>query len=164
MPTDNDVQVLKTMPGTILAATGNVIIAIWRGIATEEMYRRINDELLQLTTRYPQHCAYMQIIETSAKPPTAAHRKIAMDGVKAVGDKLGCVLVVVEGSEIRSTLVRAVLTGMTLLIPRMQKTKISGRVDDGLAWLKKALGLKDENFEADLIAKVKEIRAQIPPV
>ena len=164
MATDSrQLEVVKTMPGTVLAVTGNVVFAIWRGSATEEMYRRINEELVQLTTRYPRNCAYMQVIEASAKPPTAADRKIAMDGVKAVGDELPCVVVVVEGTAIRSTLVRAVLTGMTLLIPRMQKTKILGRVEDGPTWIKKTLGLNDENFEADLRAKVEEIRRQIPP-
>jgi hypothetical protein len=154
--------VLETTPGSILGAAENCLIMIWRGVATETMYLRIGEELVTLTQRFPHNCAYLDIVESKATPPSAALRKIAMQNVRRVEDKLGCAVVVIEGSELRSTLVRAVLTGMSLLLPRMRNTKIVRNVDDATAWIKKTLSLQDAEFERRMSGHVEEIRRQIP--
>src|SRR5678815_4725872 len=91
------------------------LIVLWRGAASEPAILQVNDAIWNLTQRRPGQCAYINVIEPSSPPPSAAMRKLVMAGISRPGAALSCLAAVMEGNEFRLTVVRAILAGMALL-------------------------------------------------
>ncbi|HEY5924501.1 MAG TPA: hypothetical protein VIV11_22640, partial [Kofleriaceae bacterium] len=137
------------------------IITDWRLQPTERAFDRRNEELVKLAERHPGACAYLEMIEPSSKPPPAPLRKHGMEVFRKLGLNLTCVAVVVHGTEMRAALVRAVLTGMTFLIPQFQPARVFKESEAAAKWLRPRLGM-DAEFDRRFVGAAEFLRPPQP--
>jgi hypothetical protein len=124
---------------------------------SEQDFNRRNVALLDLAGRFPGACAYLEMIEPTSKPPSAPVRKSAMEVFRALGPKLTCVATIVHGAELRVTFVRAVITGMTFIVPQFQPLKVFKDNESAAHWTRSRLG-GDGDFERRLVTAADSLR------
>lgn len=138
------------------------LIVVWRGAVTEERTSRINERLWDLTQRHSGKCAYINVIERNSPPPSPAVRKLAMQGMNRPGNALSCMVAAIEGNELRSAFVRAILTGMALLRPQQQPTKFFKNTAELARWVTALLASRGADVgEAEIVRAAEVIRDQI---
>jgi len=155
------VRVLAAEPTYALGEFERCIIADWRLQPSERDFERRNVALNDLAGRFPSACAYLEMIEPTSKPPTAPVRKFAMEVFKSLGPKLSCVATIVLGAEVRVTLVRAVLSGMTFFVPKFQPLKVFKDTAGAAQWVQGHLKESDE-FARKLQAAADAVRVAQP--
>lgn len=140
---------------------GPLLIIVWRGQPTETAALQINDRIWELTQHRPSGTAYINVIERGAPAPPPAVRKLVMAGIARCGTAITCKCAVIEGNEIRSVFVRAILTSMELLRSRQQPTKFLKTTREMSEWVTKQL--PESGVSADEIVRAAEvIRSQMP--
>ncbi len=138
------------------------LIVVWRGAVTEDRTLQINERLWELTQRHPGKCAYINVIERNSPPPSPAVRKLAMQGMNRPGKALSCMVAAIEGNELRSAFVRAILTGMALLRPQQQPTKFFKNTAELAHWVTNLLGGAGVTIaDAEIVRAAEVIRGQI---
>ncbi len=146
-----------------LGEFGPCLIVVWRGNVTEEALLQINERIWDLTQRRPGNCAFVTVIERDSPPPTAPLRKLAMAGLTRPGDALRCKVAVIEGNELRSALVRAILTGMALLRPQAQPTKFFKDTQDMARWVASQLTAGEAvDLDKEVVRAAEVVRNQMP--
>jgi len=140
---------------------GPCLMVVWRGVAAENELLQINERIWDLTQRRPGNCVFINVIEPRSPTPSAAVRKLAMEGLSRPGKALGCKVAVIEGHELRSALARAVLTGMMLLRPQDQPTKFFKDTRGMSQWVKKQLQDPGE-LDEQIVRSIEVIRSQMP--
>jgi hypothetical protein len=153
------IRILESNPTYGLGEIANCLIADWRLQPNAQDFDRRNVALLDLAARFPGACAYIDMIEPTSKPPTAPVRKAAMDIFRALGPKLSCVATIVHGAELRVTFVRAVLSGMTFLVPQVQPFRVFKQTEAAARWIQPHLGA-DAELERRLVAAAESLRPQ----
>ena len=144
-----------------LGEFGPCLIVVWRGNVTEEALLFINERIWDLTQRRPGDCAFVTVIERNSPPPNAPLRKLAMAGLTRPGNALTCKVAVIEGNELRSALVRAILTGMALLRTQAQPTKFFKDTQEMSTWVKSQL--KDSpDLDKEIVRAAEVIRNEMP--
>jgi hypothetical protein len=138
------------------------LIVVWRGAVTEERTLKINERIWAMTQRYSEKCAYINVIERNSPPPSPAVRKLAMQGMNRPGKALGCMVAAIEGNELRSAFVRAILTGMALLRPQQQPTKFFKNTAELARWVTSHLASRGADIaETEIVRAAEVIRSQI---
>ncbi len=140
---------------------GPCLMVVWRGTAAEDALLQINERIWDLTQRRPGKCVFINVIEPKSPTPSAAVRKLAMEGLSRPGKALACKVAVIEGHELRSALARAVLTGMMLLRPQDQPTKFFKDTREMSQWVKKQLQ-DAEDLDEKIVRSIEIIRSQMP--
>jgi hypothetical protein len=153
------VRILDSSPVYSLAAFERCVITDWRLQPTQREFARRNEALIELTDRFAGVCGYLEMIEPTSKPPPGPLRKFAMDGFRALGAKLSCVGMVVHGTELRVTFVRAVLSGMTFFVPQFQPLRVFKETDAATRWIQASLG-EGANFQRRLAVAAESLRPQ----
>jgi hypothetical protein len=146
----------------VLGEFEQCILAVWRLGPTEDTFRRRNRAVLDLAERFPGHCAYLELIEPTSPPPPGELRKISLEPFKVVGKNLSCIGVLIEGTQVRSALVRAILTTMTFLIPQIQPYKVFKRRTDMAEWVRPRIG-GEPGFVERLPAALEALRNAAVP-
>jgi hypothetical protein len=147
--------------GWALGELGPCLIVVWRGNVTEEALLFINERIWDLTQRRPSNCAFVTVIERGSPPPNGPMRKLAMAGLTRPGEALRCKVAVIEGNELRATLVRAILTGMALLRTQAQPTKFFKDTQEMARWV--ASHLNDSgNLHQEIVRAAEVVRNQMP--
>jgi len=141
---------------------GPCLIIVWRGQATEAAVLQINDRLWELTQQRPGQSAFVNVIERDSPSPPPAVRKASMTGIARCGSALSCKCAVIEGHELRSALVRAILTGMELLRSKQQPTKFFKDTTEMSVWMKKQLPDAAADLDKEIVRAVEVIRSQMP--
>jgi hypothetical protein len=142
---------------------GPCLIVCWRGPVTEAALLQINDKIFTFTQQHPGKCAYINVIERSSPTPSAELRKMTMAGLNRPGKALGCMVAVIEGHELRSTVVRAILTGMALLRTHGPPTKFFKNTEEMSRWVTTLLASAVENdFDRDIVRAAEVIRREMP--
>jgi len=144
-----------------MAEFGPCLIVVWRGNVTEEALRKIGERISLLAAQRPGHCTYLNVIERNSPPPTPPLRKIAMADIARPGKALTCIGAVIEGNEFRAALVRAIMTGMTLLRPAGQPAKFFKTVQEMSRWVQGQLP-DVANLDGQIVLAVEFLRAQLP--
>ena len=121
------------------------LLVVWRMQPTRAAFDHRHQLLADLAVRYPGNCAYVEVIESTSPPPTNELRKVAVDVFRKLGKDLGCVGFVLDGTELRTTMVRAILTTMTFFVSHMQPSKVFKRLSDVPAFLRTHIG--DPGFD-----------------
>ena len=155
------VQLIQQSPGFVLGESEGCLIAIWKGPATLEAAERWAEALIDLVNRRPGNCGYLSIILQNAPTPPQDVRRAMAKVLSNVQTRLSCLVMVVEGNAIRSSLVRAVLAGMTMLLPSIQPTKICREHRESLAWVKTKIGATESDFEERISSSVEHLRRVI---
>jgi hypothetical protein len=135
MTADVDVVIREATPVYALGEFEHCVLTVWRLQPTEEAFRRRNRELLDLASRFPGQCAYMEFIEQTSRPPPGALRPVSLEPFPGLGKNLSCIGTTIDGTQVRSALVRAILTGMTFLVPQFQPYKVFKRRSDMAEWV-----------------------------
>ncbi len=154
-------RVIKTSPRSIVGTFGRCVISIWRGEPAKDMAVTLGEVLIETAERHPAGIAYLDVIEAGAPTPSAEVRRIGVENVRRLGDRLIGMATVIEGNELHTALVRAVLTGMILLMPRMQPVKICRNPNEAAAWLRNKLAPSDALLEEQLLSALSGLRGQI---
>jgi hypothetical protein len=155
------VQLIYQTSDVVFGEGEGCLIAVWKGPATSAAAERWGEALLDLVDRRPGKCAYVSVILANAPTPPQDVRRSMAKVMSKVEAKLSCLVMVVEGNMIRSSLVRAVLAGMTMLTPRIQPTKICREYQEALAWVRSKIGATEIDFEERLSSSVEHLRQLI---
>jgi hypothetical protein len=138
------------------------MLGVWRGQPTVESFSLRGSFLTDLAARLPGRCGYLEVIEPRAKPPAPPARKVAADIQKKLGKSLACVGMVIEGDELRSTLIRAVIAGMNLLLRTDHPMRLDKDVLRCAEWVSATMGSNDADFPRRLVAALETLRARMP--
>lgn len=132
----------------ILAVTGDytfgaydgVFVVAWRGQPTSAAFEA-RDELLRAYARdHAGDCALVEIIESSSNPPPPDIRPQGIAIFAELKGSLDCIAFLMDSPSLRTTLNRAVLTGMSFLLPQPIPTKAFKTADAMSDWLREQLG------------------------
>lgn len=137
------------------------IVAVWRGQPTSAALELRGGELIKLAERHPKHCALIEVVESTSKPPSDETRKRAMEAFRNLADNLSCIAFTVEGTEMRSALTRAIITGMLFFVKQPQPTKVFRDIGEMLAWVRARIGTDRPAFENELKAAIEHLRSLI---
>jgi hypothetical protein len=138
------------------------LIVVWRGQPTEESYEERGRFMADLVGRLRGRCAVIDVVEPSSKPPSPAARKVVARLMKEVGDAVSGAAIVVEGNELRSALVRAVLAGMQLLIRLDHPIRVDKDPLRAAEWARERMQSKDATLAKRLVESIETLRARIP--
>lgn len=138
------------------------LIMIWRGRPTEATYAERGRLILDLGSRMRGRCGAIEVIETTSQAPSPAARSVAARSQREVGDALSGLAIVVEGNELRSTLVRAIVAGMQLLVRKDHPMRVDKDLLRSTEWVSGKMQVNDPTFPARLVEAVEILRARIP--
>jgi hypothetical protein len=142
---------------------GPCLMVRWRGTVTERALLQINEQIVALTQRCPGKCAYINVIEGSSPTPPASLRKLTMEGLNRPGKALGCMVAVIEGNELRSTIVRAILTGMSLLRVQGPPTRFFKSTEEMSVWVRNHLAtVVAAEFDRDIVRAAEVLGREMP--
>lgn len=109
------VRPLATGSGVAAAEVGPVCVVLWRGAVTPESFALQSAALSEVVGRHPEGAGFLCVIEPTARPPDDELRRRSAEMITSHGKKLRCVATVVEGSGLKASITRAVLSGISLL-------------------------------------------------
>lgn len=154
----DQVTVLNANKDWAIGIQGGLLIVIFRGQLTEAAIGEVNERLLKLTQERPERCAYICVIERNSPPPAGPVRRLAINGLSRLGKSLTCSAAVMEGNDLRSTLVRAILTGNAMVRPSAQPSKYFKNTDEMSVWVKKMVA----DATSDIVGAVETLRQRMP--
>jgi hypothetical protein len=137
------------------------LLGVWRGQPDEASFQQRGRYMIDLASRLPGRCGYLEVIEPSSKPPSRAARNVAVQSMKEVGKSLAAVAMVVEGNELRSTLVRAVVTGMLLVFRSDQPMRVDKQLLRSAEWVCGKMESNEPHLPARLVEAIEKLRASI---
>lgn len=128
-------EVIDIRDGLALGQLGPLCIALWREEVTRPRFGRQAAALATVVAAHRGNAGFMCIIEPESKPPNDELRRASARMIEEYGTDLSFVAVVIEGSGFRASIVRSVLTAISLFLPR-NKTKIGyfSNVMDAARW------------------------------
>jgi hypothetical protein len=141
-----------------MAEYDRCILTVWRQQPTKAAFETRHDALVAMASQHPGKCGYIELIEPESKPPSDETRKLAVETFKKLGKDVACVAFVIDGPELRSAFVRAILTTMTLFLPQMQPSKVFKRLPDMANWVRPRIG-QDDGFNSRVIAAFGYLRS-----
>ena len=111
-------RVLSTHDGLGIAEIGSVCFVVWQAPVELQRFERQRAALQAMVDRHPKRAGFMCVIEPNARVPNDDFRKASIALLMSHGDKLKCVIGVIEGSGVRTAATRGVMSGMVLLLPK----------------------------------------------
>ena len=157
-------RIIEINPVCSIGEQDRCLFVVWRQQPTRKMFDLRHHVLAELALRHKGECGYVELIESTSKPPTDELRKVAVDVFRKLGRDLSCVGFVMEGNELRTALVRTILTGMTFLVPQMQPSKVFKRLTDAAIWIRPQIGTTEPGFEARFAAAFDHLRNATAPL
>jgi hypothetical protein len=136
------------------------LLTVWRGQPTAAMFDSRDKALLDVTARLPGRCGYLELIEPTSRPPPGSLRKAAVGIFPKLDNQLSCIGVLIEGTEVRSALVRAIQTAMTFLVKQFQPYKVFKRRSDLAEWAGPLIGA-EAGFAARLSPVIDLLRTTV---
>jgi hypothetical protein len=138
-----------------LVTWDHLALVIWRGVCDTAAAQRVERAGMDVLRRYPRGGALMGVVEESAIPPSPDMRKLST----AVNDRLsrqGLVGVagVLTQTGFAGSVVRGVITGMTLLSRSDCPFKVFENHTDAATWLSQNLITHGERMGAAECAQV----------
>ena len=158
-PAPVGLRVIEVTPKWAMGEFEQCITMIWSGQPDHAAMQRRAEELLDLAKRFPGKCALVEVVESTAKPPNQDTRRVAMEVFRKLGNDLSAIAFVLEGNEMRTALIRAVITGMLFFVKQPQPSRVFKRLDELLEWLRPRLQPSRTGFDADLAAAFEHLRA-----
>jgi hypothetical protein len=154
-------EVLQITEGWAMGQVLDCLVIVWRSQPTSEAFRFRNEQLRALVGRAEGRCALVELVETTSKPPNDETRRVAMDVFKQLGDRLSAVGFVIEGSAVRSTLARAILTGMMFFVKQLQPTKVFKHAGETADWVRTRVQSTDPEFSRTIVNALEHLRGRI---
>ncbi len=151
-------RVIEVTSGWAMGEVNNCLAVVWADQPDGEMMRRRATALEDLCRRHPGSSALVEIVESTSKPPSDATRKIAMEVFRQLANDLSAIAFVVEGSEVRTAITRAVITGMLFFVRQMQPSRVFKRPADMMEWVGHRIRRTDTGFGPTVISSLEELR------
>jgi hypothetical protein len=133
------------------------VAIVWCGQPDVHALTRRGEELLELTKKFPGNCALVEVVESTAKPPSQEARRVAMEVFRTLGNDLTAIGFVLEGNEMRSAMIRAVITGMLFFLKQPQPSKVFKQLQPMIEWLRPRIHAADD-FGPRLTAALDHLR------
>jgi hypothetical protein len=152
---------LRVLDVTNLWAMGEFercIVVVWSGQPDDTKMKRRAEALVELCRQYPGRCALIETVEPTAKPPSQETRKVAMDVFRKLGSDLSAIGFVLEGSEMRTAMIRAVITSMLFFVKQPQPSKVFKRLKDMLDWVRPRIEPTNPSFDSEVSAAFEHLR------
>jgi hypothetical protein len=115
------------------------LVVIWRQLTTKEGIAAVG-EALDHVSAAGQKVGVVIVIEPTAAPPSSAARKGLAEVFSSRADVVVAVAVVPDGSGFRASMVRGVVTGLSLLARFPYPYKVFNKIDSATAWLAPQVG------------------------
>jgi hypothetical protein len=141
-----------------IAEFDRCMLTIWRLQPTRETFGRRDKEVSEFVAKHRGACGYIELIEPGSKPPPNELRKAGVEVFRQLGKDLSCIAFVVDGAELRSAMVRAILATMSFFVPATQPSKIFKRFGDMSEWVRQRIGEADPTFSPRLTAAFEHLR------
>jgi hypothetical protein len=155
------VRIIEATSGWAMGEVKGCLAVVWRAQPTPEAFKTRNEALKELVKQNAKHSALIEVVEQTSKPPDDATRRVAMEVFKELGSELSAIGFVLEGSQMKSALNRAILTTMTFFVKQLQPTKIFKHPADAVRWVQTQLQSPAAGFETELTATLEQLRAAI---
>lgn len=125
-------------PDYAMMSLDNLFVVLWRKHTTLEGIAKLSKHLAGEGARHPKGLGLVTIVPTVAVPPPHDVRgKLASAFSEAVSVKGSAVCF--EGSGLRATIVRSVVTGLNLLSPTPFPHKVFSTLESGLHFINEHL-------------------------
>jgi hypothetical protein len=154
-------RIIHVSSAYAMAEFDRCLVTVWKLQPTKEAFDARHEALLDLSARHKGKCAYVELIESTSKPPPDELRKVAVETFKRLGSDVACVGFVLDGPEMRSAINRAILTTMMFLLPQMQPTKVFKRLTDMAQWVRSKIE-HPQAFESRLVGAFDYLRKASP--
>lgn len=150
-------ELIDVQDGLALGQLGPLCIALWREEVTHPRFSRQVTALAAGVAAHRGNAGFMCIIEPESKPPNDELRRASARMIEGHGANLAFVAMVIEGSGFRASIVRSVLTAMSLFLPR-NRTKIGyfSSVMDATRWAREQASMPPDQ---EIVARVQLLRA-----
>jgi hypothetical protein len=132
----------------------DVFVVIDDGRTSPAEYAVLRDLIVEQAKRFPGGIACLVIIPKDATPPSDEARKALNGALQGVSGALRCICWLVEGTGFQGAMVRAVLTGLSLVARRSYATHVSSNMDDAFTWM--LAHLPSPEKRADAVARARE--------
>jgi hypothetical protein len=151
-------RVIESNEVFAIAEFERCMLTIWRRQPTRETFAKRDKEVTEFVAKYPGRCGYVELIEPGSKPPPNELRKAGVEVFRQLGKDLSCIAFVVDGAELRSAMVRAILATMSFFVPATQPSKIFKRFGDMAEWVRPRIAEEDASFSLRLTAAFEHLR------
>jgi hypothetical protein len=132
-----------------LAVWDHLVLVIWRGEVDVAAVQRLERAGLETLRRHPRGIALMGVIESTAVPPSAEMRKLsAASNDRMAKQGLVGIAGILSQQGFAGSVMRGVITGLTLISRAEHPFKVFENHTDGAIWLAKQLSQRGEHMGA----------------
>jgi RNA polymerase sigma-70 factor (ECF subfamily) len=148
--------VLRVLPDrqTCIAALDDLVLAVWRGPATDDGLQAAIGELVARAHVGPGGVRYLSIVERTSTAPSREGRAMMTWSVRKLGPKVTAAASTVEGSALM-TLVAAVMNTSLFLARVPVNMHFFADLSAALSWLGR-YGALEASVATDLIARMRQ--------
>jgi RNA polymerase sigma-70 factor (ECF subfamily) len=127
---------LRVMPckKTCISTLGNVVIAMWRGPASNEALQVVIENMIAIAHAYPEGMRYLCVVEGTSTPPTREGRAMITWVAKKLGTRVKAAGSAVEGAGLMS-LVPALMNTCLFLARSPVNQRFFRDLDTTLEWM-----------------------------
>ena len=133
-PLDHELRWLSVTPGLASAAFGPLAISVWTSAPTLEHASTAATLLASLGKVQPK-LLVLAVLGPNTPPPDGAVREILAHQLTRLGAQIAAVANVVEGQGFRAATMRAVLTGMVLVIRPTYPQRACATIEEAAGFL-----------------------------
>jgi len=132
-----------------LAVWDHLVLVIWRGQVDANAVKRLETAGIDVLRQHPRGAGVMGVIESTAVPPSSEMRTLSAQSNDRLA-KLGLVGIagVLSHKGFSGSVMRGVITGLTLLSRSKYPFKVFENHEAGAAWLSKRLAAGGEQMGA----------------
>jgi hypothetical protein len=150
-----ELQYVRKSPGFVAGAFGPLVVSVWDATPTEEHARHAVSVLSQVA-RVERRMLVVAIVGRDTPPPDSVVRDLVAKEMARVSPNVAGMAQVIEGLGFRAATMRAVLTGMGIVIKPSYPQKVCLTVDEAGDFL---FGHSDGRLTAQAIVRaVRQMR------
>lgn len=129
-------RVIEASERWALGELDRCVLVVWRLQPDEATMRARAAALRELCAKYEGRCALVELVEPTSKPPNEATRRVAMEVFRDLGTRLSLITFTLEGDQIRTAVVRAIITAMLFFVKQPQPTKVCKTIAEAASWVR----------------------------
>jgi hypothetical protein len=154
-------KLLDVKDGLAMGEIENVCVAVWRDGVTYARFERQRKALTEIVQRHPGEAAFLCVVEPTSNPPDDELREASAKMLVDQGQNLVCVALVIEGTGVRTAIVRTVLATIGMIwFRRKAVVEYVATVRSGVEWLSARVSIPSiDNF----IKSVEDLRSRLGP-
>jgi hypothetical protein len=132
----HELRVIDRTAGWAMGELDRCLLVVWRAQPTPDAFRTRNRALLDMVDRHGGGCALVEVVEPTSAPPANDTRRVAMQVFKDLGPRLAAIGIVLEGTQVKQSVNRAILTTMMFFVKQLQPTKVYKSIAETVTWVR----------------------------